>query len=104
MAKLPYTPNSQIKNALRKMWLRSRERQRALKNSGYCCVKCGIKQSRAKGREVYIEVHHEDGIDWDGLIDLLRERLLQTPDKLMPLCTDCHEDVDEHRQTKKESG
>lgn len=88
--RLPYTPNSKIRACLRQLWLRSRERAQSLKNSKYCCVDCGIKQSAAKGREVKLEVHHKDGIDWDGLLELIRSRLLQTPDRLAPLCVDCH--------------
>jgi predicted HNH restriction endonuclease len=94
--RLPYTPNSTIRAALRKMWLRSRERSKALKNTGYCCADCGVKQSTAKGREVKLEVHHIDGINWEGLIQLVRERLLQTPDRLKPLCRDCHAKYDQH--------
>ena len=89
--RLPYTPNSRIRAVLRQMWLRSRERASTLKRDKYCCQKCGIKQSKAKGREVDVQVHHLDGIDWDGLIALIRERILQTPDKLQTLCKECHE-------------
>jgi len=88
--KLPHTPNSQIKNALRQVWLRSRERAAALKRTGYCCEVCGIKQSVAKGREVKLEVHHINGIDWSGLVDLIRERMLPDPSELEPLCVECH--------------
>jgi predicted HNH restriction endonuclease len=86
--KLPYTPNSKIRAALRLLWMRSRERAKALKSTSYCCAECGVKQSVAKGREVKLEVHHTDGIDWDGIFDLIRERLLNVPQK--PLCKDCH--------------
>ncbi len=87
-----YTPNSAIRSAIRQnIWLRSRERATALKRSGYCCEDCGIKQSKAKGKEVKIEVHHVDGIDWDGLIDEIRKRLLPPPGRLQPLCKKCHE-------------
>lgn len=93
--RLPYTPNSKIRQAIRgNIWLRSRERAKALKDSGYCCEKCGIKQSRAKGREVKVEVHHKDGIDWQGLIDMIRERLLSGD--LEVLCKKCHDD--EHKE------
>jgi len=88
--RLPYTPNSKIKHALRIIWMRSRERAQALKNTGYCCSVCGIKQSVAKGREVKLDVHHLDGIAWDGLCQLIRDRLLQSPDRLTPLCDACH--------------
>jgi len=48
--KLPYTPNSRIKSALRQLWLRSRERAKRLKEDKYTCQKCGKKQSRAFSR------------------------------------------------------
>jgi 5-methylcytosine-specific restriction endonuclease McrA len=90
-AKLPYTPNSQIKSALRKLWLRSRERAAAIKRDGYTCQKCGAKQSRAKGEEVYVEVHHINGVtNWGALYKAVREHLLCNPDDLETLCKDCH--------------
>lgn len=49
-----------------------------------------MKQSRAKGREVYVEVHHIDKIDWDGIIDLVFERILHGPERLKVLCKACH--------------
>lgn len=89
--KLPYTPNSQIRQALRRyIWMRSRERTAALKRTGYCCEDCGKKQSVAKGRKVVIEVHHLFGIDWDGLFEDIRKRLLPDPKDLIPLCEECH--------------
>jgi len=89
--KLEYTPNSKIRQSLRLLWMRSRERAAALKKTGYCCSDCGIKQSKAKGRDVSIEVHHEDGVSWDGLFDDIRKRLLHNPERLTPLCKKCHE-------------
>lgn len=90
--RLPYTPNSQIRSALRRLFLRSRERAAALKRDDYTCQKCAKKQSRAKGKEVYVEVHHKEGIDWDGICDIIRERVLQRPDKMETLCKDCHKE------------
>ena len=85
----PNTPNSAIRAALRQLWMRSRERAAALKSTGYCCKECGIKQSTAKGKVVKIQVHHDPPIDWDGIIQLIRERLLDVPQ--YPLCKDkCH--------------
>lgn len=90
--KLPYTPNSIIRSALHKVWLRSRERAAALKRTGYCCEECGAKQSRAKGKEQVIEVHHADRRpNWDRIIRVVREELLQTPEALEPLCPACHD-------------
>ena len=88
--KLPTTPRSRIKSALRQLWLRSRERAKRLKDDKYTCQECGIKQSRAKGKEVYVEVHHRHGVDWAELIDLVFERLLVDPSELETLCVDCH--------------
>ena len=88
--KLPYTPKSRIRSALRNVWLRSRERYAAIKREHNTCQRCGVKGSRAKGREVKIEVHHIDKINWDGLIDLVRERLLHDPEHLEVLCKECH--------------
>ena len=59
-----------------------------MKASGYTCRSCGAKQSRAKGREVYVECHHTNGIFWDGLIEDVRQRLLSG--ELEVLCKDCH--------------
>jgi predicted HNH restriction endonuclease len=87
----PNTPNSIIRNALRKLWLRSREHQAALKREHYTCQECGGKQSKAKGREFSVAVHHRDGIEWDGLIAIIAERLLQDESKLVVLCPTCHE-------------
>ena len=90
--RLPYTPNSRIRAALRKLFLRSRERAAALKRDKYTCHKCGKKQSRAKGREVYVEVHHKEGIlNWDLLFEAVRKYLLCNPELLETLCVDCHE-------------
>jgi len=97
--RLEHTPNSKIVNVLRGMvWLRSRERAKALKNANYCCENCGVKQSKAKGKEQKVEVHHRLGIDWNGLVDLIRQRLLQSPDKLQVLCPECHKK--EHEENK----
>lgn len=82
------TPRSRVKNALRMLWLRSRERAAVLKAHDRTCQVCGKKASAAKGREVKIEVHHEPEINWDGIVDLIFERLLDVPQ--VPLCKDCH--------------
>ena len=41
--RLEYTPNSKIRQALRQLWLRSRERASALKRDKYTCQICGDK-------------------------------------------------------------
>ena len=88
MKKLPNTPRSRIKNALRRLWLQSRERAKALKDAEYRCIDCGVKQSSAKGSVVKLEVHHDPPISWDGVVDLIIERLLNV--NQYPLCKDCH--------------
>jgi len=96
--RLPYTPSSQIRSALRRLWLRSRERSAAIKRDGYCCQICGVKQSRAKGREVYVEVHHKDGVaNWDALIEAVRKYLLCDVDGLQTVCKSCHKDIEARR-------
>jgi predicted HNH restriction endonuclease len=90
--RLPHTPNSKIRAALRQLWLRSRERQAAIKRTGNCCELCGAKASVAKGREVKLEVHHVDGVlNWDELFAAVRKFLLVSPAKQMPLCKSCHD-------------
>lgn len=88
--RLPYTPNSKIRSALRQLWMRSRERLAALKRDKYTCRRCGAKQSRAKGREVFVEVHHRYGVSWDKVIQIVREMLLQEPEAYETLCVGCH--------------
>lgn len=89
--RLPNTPRSKVRAALRQLWLRSRERAACLKRDGYICQVCNKKQSKSKGKEIAVVVHHLDGIDWDELIDLVYERLLVNPDRLETLCDKCHD-------------
>jgi len=92
--RLPYTPNSQIRSALRRLFLRSRERAARIKADGYTCQCCGIKQSKAKGREVKVEVHHRAGVEnWNALFAAVRENLLCDPGSLETLCEECHKDM-----------
>ena len=89
--RLKYTPNSRIKSCLRQLWLRSRERAAAIKRDGYSCQVCGVKQSRAKGREVYVEVHHKSGVcNWDEIYKVIREYLLCDEAEMETLCRKCH--------------
>jgi hypothetical protein len=94
--KSPNTTNSQIKSALHRLFLRSRERGRRIKDDKYTCQRCGLKQSKAKGREVKVEVHHINGVKWADIIQYIRDQLLVDPDKLETLCLKCHKD--EHRE------
>lgn len=90
--RLPYTPNSKIRSALRMLFLRSRERQAAIKRDKYTCQKCGAKQSRAKGKEVFVEVHHVGGVlNWGELFKSVRAHLLCDPENMETLCVKCHE-------------
>ena len=93
------TTATQIRSALRRLWLRSRERAAALKAARYACSNCGVKQSRAKGHRVRVDVHHINPIDWDALIQLVRERLLVPPRKLRVLCQKCHKEI--HQKTER---
>ena len=91
------TPNSRIVNAIRQLWLRSRERGMAVKLAGNTCHRCGRKGSVAKGKEVYIQAHHINGIDWKGIGELIRERVLQTPQAYEIMCKECHQKEHEGR-------
>jgi 5-methylcytosine-specific restriction endonuclease McrA len=102
--RLEHTPNSQIRSAIRKLFLRSRERQAALKRDKYTCQTCGKKQSRAAGREVCVEVDHTDGIDWEGLFDEIRRRVLHPPERLRVLCKECHAERTEGQKTDRLTG
>lgn len=83
--------NGQIRNALRMLWLRSRERSEALKRDHYSCVRCGIHQSSSKSAPQKIEVHHKEGVgNWDAIIELIQKELLCDPDLLECLCPYCH--------------
>ncbi|MFN3076319.1 MAG: HNH endonuclease [Alphaproteobacteria bacterium] len=89
--RLLYTPNSKIKAALRMLFLRSRERGMAIKRDGYVCQRCGVKQSKAKGKEVAVEVHHKEGIaNWQEVYDVIRKNLLCDPADMETLCKSCH--------------
>jgi predicted HNH restriction endonuclease len=73
------------------MWLRSRERAKALRDAEYKCERCGVKQSRAKGREVSLEVHHKSGATrLKEVEDCIRKNLLCDPKELECLCPHCH--------------
>ena len=89
--KLPNTPRSRVRSILRALWLRSRERASRLKMDGYTCQCCGEKQSKAKGREFSVQVHHTEPILWEELIDLVYDRLLWDKSRLITLCKECHD-------------
>ena len=91
--KHPNTTNTMIRSALRRLFLRSRERAAALKRDNYTCVCCGNKQSRRRGAEVFVEVHHKEGVlNWEKLFDAVREYLLCDKSKMETLCKECHKE------------
>ncbi len=90
MSRKPTTPRSQVRSALRKLWLRSRERAAAIKRDRYTCQECGVKQSKAKGREVGVEVDHLNGIEWEKMLDYIYRHLLVDPGYLETVCKGCH--------------
>jgi len=97
----PTTPRSKVRQSLRQLWLRSRERAEALKAESYTCEECKRKQSKAKGREQAIEVHHIHGVEWDYLIDEVFRVLLVHPYNLQVLCPDCHKKIHADQELKK---
>jgi predicted HNH restriction endonuclease len=99
MKKKPTTPRSKVRNALRQVFLRSRERYAAGKAANWTCEICGKKQSKAKGKEVRVEIHHRGVIsNWDEVLAAVYEKLLVSPDKLQCLCRDCHNKL--HGETR----
>lgn len=94
------TPDGIIRSALRRVWMMSRERSTALRREGYCCEHCGVKNSKAKGKEARVIVHHKDLIDWKLIFSVLRAELLPEPEELTCLCDECHKL--EHRRMKEE--
>ena len=99
--KLLTTPRSRVRSAIRQLWLRSRERAQALKAQGYCCQSCGVKQSKAKGKEQAVEVHHKTGIqNWETVIDTIYKQILCSPSTLEVLCPECHDAIEKIRHGK----
>ena len=95
--KLPYTPASRIMNWVRRGWTQSREKHKILKDANYTC-RCGKKQSRAKGKEVYVEVHHLNKINREKIVKVIREEMLDVPQ--IVLCKSCHKAETEKERAK----
>jgi hypothetical protein len=97
----PISTNSWIKSNLRRMFLRSSEHSAAMKRTNYCCEICGTKQSKAKGREVSVHVHHIDGVDWPSLCAEVRRTLLCDPSRMRPLCKKDHDALHEKEKAEQ---
>jgi hypothetical protein len=79
MKKSLRTPKSQIRSALRRLFLRSRERATAIKRDKYT---------------FYVEVHHRKGImNWEILFEIVYLYLLCHPDDMETLCKKCHKEA-----------
>ena len=90
--KLEYTPRSQIRASLRRLWLRSRERAAAIRRDQYTCQCCHRKQTKRKGKEFKVEVHHKNGIsNWDEAINGVYYHILCDISELETLCVECHQ-------------
>lgn len=99
--KLPYTPKSRIQNWIRRGWTQSRERAKVLKEAKYTCCKCYRKQSRAKGKELKVEVHHKKKINWEKIVEFVRKEVLDKPQEC--LCVDCHKKETEKQNAENKS-
>ena len=86
--KLPYTPASRIASWIRRGWTRSRESAKCRKDAGYTCSQCGRKQSKAKGKELSVQVHHIEEINWEPVVEVVRREVLDKPQ--ICLCKECH--------------
>ena len=81
-----------MRQAMRRVWLCSRERYAAIKRENNTCQVCHRKGSVAKGKELKIQVHHVDEIaNWEAVIDAVYKNILVDPARLEVLCKDCHE-------------
>lgn len=95
--RLPTTPRSKVRSAVRQLWLRSRERAATLKRDNYTCQTCHQKLSKAKGKEFSVEVHHLNGIEWENIIDYIFRHVLVNPEHLESICPDCHQAVEDEK-------
>lgn len=98
MRRFDHTPTSTIKNALRVLSMRCRERNDALRDANRTCAKCGRKASVAKGKGVKVQAHHKRQPNWERIIAAIREELLQTKEGYEILCCECHKSETEKQQ------
>ena len=85
------TKRNRIVSNLRKLWLWSSERSEAIKRDKYTCQRCGVKQSKAKGKEQKVQVHHKKGIcNWNEIVLVIQKNLLCDSEHLETLCPECH--------------
>lgn len=94
-----HTTQAMFRSLLRSNWLRSPERKDALKRTGYCCERCGVKQSKAKDRVVKINVHHPKGVNLDKCYAEAKKEMFVPSDDLEVLCVSCHDE--EHGKKTK---
>ena len=78
------TERTKIGAALRRIFMYSRERYQAKKRANGKCEQCGAEEP--------LNCHHIDpiGESWDDIIDLIMNRILCPPEKLICLCKACH--------------
>ena len=81
MAKSPNTTNTQIKRALGKLFLYSRERKRCLHKGAVC-------SAEGCSSQVKLEAHHTRRVNWQRIYAVIREELLN--DHMVPMCKECH--------------
>jgi len=88
------TPRGLIVTKLRQIFMWSPERSAALKRDDKTCQVCGKRESKAKGKECSVHVHHlqEGDINWDRIVAVIRKELLCPPEMLITLCKEHHQD------------
>ena len=91
------TTRSRIKGELRRLFVKSTERNEAIKRDCYTCQDCKRKQSKKKGQELSVQVHHLEPIEWEELISLIQSVLLCDSSMLRTLCVDCHDKITYNR-------
>lgn len=97
------TSNSTIVNCIRRLWLYSKERKAAVKDQNNRCQRCATKGIKNRFEEIVIQVHHRKGeINWEKIINFIREEVLVDPSELELLCGKCH-DMEHGKTSKKRS-